>query len=57
MNRRIGVWLGLCAGLLGCQPAPPTYYADVQPILEGRCVQCHSEDQIGGFSLGSYPDA
>ena len=55
--KRIGCWLVLLVGVMGCQPAAPTYYADVQPILEGRCVQCHAEGKIGGFSLQTYEEA
>jgi hypothetical protein len=28
-----------------------TYYQDIQPILEARCVNCHVDGAIGGFAL------
>jgi hypothetical protein len=52
------------AGLFGwCSPsegadagAPPaaTYYADLKPIVDRRCVRCHRADGIAPFSLDSY---
>lgn len=36
--------------VLACH-TEPTYYQDVAPILEARCVNCHSTGSIGGFSL------
>ena len=35
----------------------PTYWQDVAPILEGRCVTCHYPGGIGGFDLSSYEQA
>jgi hypothetical protein len=35
----------------------PTYWQDVSPILEGRCVTCHYQGGIGGFDLSSYEQA
>ncbi len=34
-----------------------TYYADVKPILDAKCVQCHFEGGIAPFSLETYDDA
>jgi len=37
------------------QRAPaPTYFADVKPILEGRCAGCHRLGGIAPFALTSY---
>jgi len=41
----------------GCAGDAPTYWQDVQPILQGRCVTCHYDGGIGGFALGSYAQA
>jgi hypothetical protein len=41
----------------GKVPARPTYFSHVQPILEGRCADCHRIGGIGPFSLRTYPDA
>ncbi|MFO0550988.1 MAG: monooxygenase [Polyangiaceae bacterium] len=55
-------WLLLLAAA-GCSdddthaPPPPTYYADVKPILDGRCADCHSEGNIGPFALTDYASA
>lgn len=35
----------------------PTYYDDVQPLLEQHCVKCHYEGGVAPFSLTSYEDA
>jgi hypothetical protein len=37
--------------------AAPTYQADVLPILQNRCMECHRKGQIGPFSLGTYEQA
>jgi hypothetical protein len=37
--------------------AAPTYHGDVKPILDARCVRCHADGGIGGFSLAEYPIA
>jgi hypothetical protein len=42
--------------LLACQSAP-TYYADVKPILDGRCVSCHVDGGIAPFALDRYDAA
>ncbi|MBI3178981.1 MAG: monooxygenase [Deltaproteobacteria bacterium] len=39
-----------------CEP-PPTYYQDVKPILDGRCVTCHQEGAIAPFALTTYDEA
>jgi hypothetical protein len=52
--------LGLIAACNGggdATPAKaPTYWHDVQPILAGRCVQCHTDGGIGTFPLTGYAD-
>ena len=59
------------AALSGCSsesapaPAPgpeanaggPTFSSDVAPILQKRCIGCHSEGSIAPFSLTTYADA
>jgi mono/diheme cytochrome c family protein len=35
----------------------PTYYVDVQPILEKNCVSCHTTGGIAPFSLQTPEDA
>ena len=35
-------------------PAQVTYVRDVAPILEARCVACHSEGGIGPFAMKDY---
>jgi hypothetical protein len=40
------------AGELG--PAPVTYYKDVLPILQRKCMACHQPGQIAPVSFLSY---
>ena len=35
----------------------PTWHRDIAPIVQGRCVSCHQEGEIGPFSLGDYATA
>jgi hypothetical protein len=37
-------------------PTPMPTYADVQPILERRCVTCHSDTSTGPWPLTTYQD-
>lgn len=39
------------------EPDGPTFYADVEPILEAECVSCHVEGGIGEMSLVTYDEA
>lgn len=32
----------------------PTWHRDIEPIVTGRCVSCHTEGAIGGFPLETY---
>ena len=51
---RFRLWGGL--GLAGCAPSP-TWHADVAPIVEGRCVNCHASGGIAPFPLETYDQA
>jgi hypothetical protein len=41
-------------GDAGAPPSGGSYYADVKPIVDRRCVRCHRDDGIAPFSLTSY---
>lgn len=41
--------------LLSAQEAP-TYYQNVQPILQKNCIECHHVGGAGPFSLETYED-
>ena len=69
-NLMRSVMLGLAVALSGCQeeePAPigepaatasaPTFYANVAPILQEKCVGCHQEGGAGPFRLDAYDSA
>jgi mono/diheme cytochrome c family protein len=43
--------------LADAQKYVPTYYVDVQPILEKNCVTCHTTGGIAPFSLQSPEEA
>jgi uncharacterized membrane protein len=47
--------LVLAAFLAGCSQKPVSYQAQIQPILNNRCIQCHSTGQASdGIVLTSY---
>ncbi|MFT5683028.1 MAG: hypothetical protein ACI8RZ_003955 [Myxococcota bacterium] len=45
--------------VLGCSGGDEdvTYYEDVKPILDGRCVNCHQDGGVAPFVLDAYADA
>jgi len=43
------------AGDVGGADAP-TWHADVRPLVESSCANCHTEGGIGSFSLQTYED-
>jgi mono/diheme cytochrome c family protein len=45
------------ATLAHAQTITPTYYTDVQPILEANCVTCHVTGGIAPFALDSGEQA
>jgi hypothetical protein len=57
------VWLLLLAGMVAvgagaARPsAPPTFSADVAPILYDNCVTCHRAGEAAPFALITYADA
>src|SRR5207247_6480925 len=60
MHRLVAV-LALSAGCLvlatGVSGGPGATYADVAPILNSKCVGCHTIGAIAPFSLASAADA
>jgi hypothetical protein len=50
--------LVLSMQLLGCGQATVSYSADVQPIFQRHCIECHDETGEGlaasGFSMHDY---
>jgi hypothetical protein len=50
--------LALAAGCGDSSPSEPalTYWEDVAPLLNEKCVSCHQPGGIGPFSLVSYSD-
>lgn len=53
-----GTVAALAAGCGPSVPPHPTYFQDVQPILQANCERCHGPDpqqpQIAGFRLDRY---
>jgi hypothetical protein len=39
-----------------CSAAAPTFYADVLPILQNHCQECHREGAIGPMPLTTYKE-
>jgi len=55
-------WLALsresASHLLQANPAPIDFERQIQPLINDRCLECHSQDKRkGGLSLASYADA
>lgn len=53
MSRGVLLSLFFVSGLL----AQPTFHADVEPIMQAKCQQCHRPNDIAPFSLLTYDDA
>ncbi len=41
----------LLASCTGQKASDPSYHQDIKPIIEARCITCHTEGDIGGFAL------
>jgi hypothetical protein len=56
--RRLGSIVALVGLASACgeseSAAPPSYYEQVKPILDARCVSCHEEGGIGPVALSNY---
>lgn len=39
------------------EPTTVTYYQDIKPILDAKCVACHAPGEVGPFSLTDYASA
>ncbi|WP_165246391.1 hypothetical protein [Paludisphaera soli] len=48
-------WAGSALG--GSSGSAPTYWGDVRPILQARCVGCHRKDNVAPFQLETYGQA
>jgi hypothetical protein len=45
---------GLGLLLSACGPKGPTFDSDVQPLLQARCLNCHTTGGIAPFSMQTY---
>ncbi len=56
----ISVFISLVIPLVGCSDATmatsdsPTYIRDVAPLVEAKCVNCHTDGGIAPFALETY---
>ena len=69
MSRTATVLAAVAAVATACQLAgirldahrtaasPYTFYRDVLPIVEARCVRCHSDTSVSGLSLANFESA
>jgi hypothetical protein len=49
------VLLSACDGVHKAR-GPVTYYLDIKPLVDGKCVRCHQQDGIAPFTLVDYED-
>lgn len=38
-------------------PANVTYWKDIKPVMESKCVECHAAGGVGGFALDTFEKA
>ncbi len=50
-------WSIVLSTAASAQETPPTFAADVAPILQASCQECHRPEGIGPMSLLTYGDA
>ncbi|WP_080236524.1 monooxygenase [Spirosoma rigui] len=55
-KRSKGIFLLLLLMATVLRAQPPTYTADIQPIITRHCAPCHQPGGVGPFSLLTYPD-
>ena len=55
MSMKILISAGVVAGLAGCEKQV-SYTADIQPILDNYCVQCHTANGEGEAASGFVVD-
>jgi hypothetical protein len=54
----VSVVSAACSGTGTTEPLPPpTWHADVKPLMDRACFDCHVEGGIGPFALDSYDNA
>jgi hypothetical protein len=46
--------LGGCGGVSSVPDAGPTYWSDVAPIVNDKCLKCHQEGGVAPIRLDSY---
>lgn len=53
-----GLALGACGGDDGGDgpPTEVTYYQDLKPVIDAKCVGCHNPDGIAPFSLTTFDE-
>ncbi len=58
MNKQIFlIYLFIIVGISACQKSgTPTYYADIEPLLQKHCISCHRPDGAAPFSLMSQKE-
>ena len=52
-----GAFVLLFLSSFGCSNDNPTYYQEVKPILDAKCVACHSAGDIAPFPVDTYESA
>lgn len=57
MTRQTAVFaVAVVISFSGCGPQGPTYESNVAPLVQSRCVSCHTTNSIAPFPLLTYAD-
>ncbi len=52
----LALWASACGSSAETSSGEASYYQTVKPILEAKCISCHSEGGIGPFALTTFDE-
>ena len=63
MRPKAAIWIPICTAVwlagsspAGAQAGPPTYAADIEPILRRQCIGCHRAGDVAPFTLEHFDE-
>lgn len=57
MGKHAALLAVLCSACVDSKQTTVTYYQDIKPIMDAKCVTCHTDGGIAPFSLDNYASA